>query len=310
MARMAVLCSGQGGQEAGFFELLRTSPQAMRLVAEAAPQLTPEAAAWLGRPNDGLALHDSGHVQQLLCLYQLAVWEALKPFAPEPELFAGYSLGELCAHGCAGTLSLRDVLALARDRGAFMGEAASATPCGLVAALGLNAARLEPIATACQAQVAIINASDHFVLGAAADKLDALTDALESAGAARVVRLAVPLASHCDFMAPAAARFATKLAQVEFRFPAVSAVLAGIDGATLSGAPQARAALAAQIHRTLRWDKCLDTAWARGCRIFLELGPGSGLVKMVLSTWPEAEARSASEFKTLAGVRKWLEARQ
>ena len=307
MARLAVLCSGQGAQDAGLFDLPRRSPEAMRLAAEAAGQLTPEAAAWLDKPDDGPALHDSRHAQQLLCLYQLAVWEALKPFAPEPELFAGYSLGELCSHGCAGTLSRNDVLALARDRGAFMGEAAAASPSGLVAVVGLTAARLAPAAAACQAQMAIVNAPDHFVLGVAADKLDALAAALEAAGASRVVRLAVPLASHCAFMASAAERFAARLERVEFHFPA--AVLAGVDGALVGDAAQARAALAAQIHQTLRWDKCLETAWARGCRVFLELGPGAGLAKMVLSAWPEAEARSVSEFKTLDGVGKWLQRR-
>jgi [acyl-carrier-protein] S-malonyltransferase len=37
---------------------------------------------------------------------------------------------------------------------------------------------------------------------------------------------------------------------------------------------RAVAALSEQIARTIEWSRCIDALYERGCRVFLELGPG------------------------------------
>jgi [acyl-carrier-protein] S-malonyltransferase len=46
-----------------------------------------------------------------------------------------------------------------------------------------------------------------------------------------------------------------------------------------------------------------------GCTVFLELGPGAALARMVAETLPGAEARSVDGFRTVEGVARWVAAR-
>jgi [acyl-carrier-protein] S-malonyltransferase len=40
--------------------------------------------------------------------------------------------------------------------------------------------------------------------------------------------------------------------------------------------------------------------------VFLELGPGSALTRMVGEALPGAEARSVEDFRTLGGITRWV----
>jgi [acyl-carrier-protein] S-malonyltransferase len=44
--------------------------------------------------------------QPLVCAWQLAVWAEIAARLPQPSAFAGYSVGELAAYGCAGAWRL------------------------------------------------------------------------------------------------------------------------------------------------------------------------------------------------------------
>ena len=66
-------------------------------------------------------------------------------------------------------------------------------------------------------------------------------------------------------------------------------------------------ALTAQIHQTIDWRACMENAVSYGCRVFLEIGPGSNLARMVLESFPQTEARSVSEFHDIHAVKNWLD---
>jgi [acyl-carrier-protein] S-malonyltransferase len=108
-------------------------------------------------------------------------------------------------------------------------------------------------------------------------------------------------------MNAAATAFSKKLADVDFSFSG-SSVLAGVSGENVFTRDQAVAALTAQIHQTIDWHACLETAFSYGNRIFLELGPGHGLARMALEAFHGIEARSLSEFRDLYAVEKWIKA--
>jgi [acyl-carrier-protein] S-malonyltransferase len=54
----------------------------------------------------------------------------------------------------------------------------------------------------------------------------------------------------------------------------------------------------------------LDVLFERGCRLFLELGPGGALSRMARERLgADVEARSVSEFRSLDAVAAWLQRR-
>ncbi|MDX1656074.1 MAG: malonate decarboxylase subunit epsilon, partial [Candidatus Competibacteraceae bacterium] len=86
-------------------------------------------------------------------------------------------------------------------------------------------------------------------------------------------------------------------------------VLAGIDGIPVRDRSTAVATLAKQLSSTIRWQACLNTAMEMGCRVFLELGPGTGLTAMVRELSAEVVARSMDEFRSLEGAVDWVNKR-
>jgi [acyl-carrier-protein] S-malonyltransferase len=51
----------------------------------------------------------------------------------------------------------------------------------------------------------------------------------------------------------------------------------------------------------------MDAAAEAGITVALELGPGAALSRMLRKRHPDIAARSVADFRTLDGIRRWLE---
>jgi len=304
MSGLAVLCPGQGSQHPAMLELALTSPRSVELVVAARAVLGDDPVALARR--GGPALFANAVAQPLVCLAELATWTALRDALPPPRAFAGYSLGELAAHGCAGALAPEETFALAARRAELM-DAAAPPGSGLLALRGLTLARAEALAAEVGAEVAIANGPDHCVVGGPAAALPELEARARGAGATTVQRLAVEVAAHTSLLAAAVAPFADALLRSGLRDPPVP-VLAGTSGVPVRTRADAVTALSQQLARRIEWDRCLTTAAELGCSVFLELGPGNALARMAAEVVPDARARSVAEFRSLDGVLRWVEA--
>jgi [acyl-carrier-protein] S-malonyltransferase len=302
MTGLAILCPGQGGQTAGMLDLIEADADAAAVLDEAGRVLgaPPAEVARRGGPE----LFRNPVAQPLVCAAELAVFSALRRRLAPPRLFAGYSLGELVAHACAGTLDPLAAVRLAASRAALM-DTACPEPSGLVAVRGLRLAEAERLCGELGAEVAIENGPDHVVLGARLVTLDALEDRARATGAT-AVRLPIGVAAHTRLLEPAVASFAAAVTAASPRDPDVP-VLAGTTGAPLRRGSEVTAALSGQLARRIVWGRCLVTAAELGCTVFLELGPGAALSRMVRDELPHAQARSVSDFRSLDGIAAWVE---
>jgi [acyl-carrier-protein] S-malonyltransferase len=123
---------------------------------------------------------------------------------------------------------------------------------------------------------------------------------------AQITRLDVGVASHTPLLEGAVEPFAATLAASALRAPDVP-VVAGIDASWITTRAMAIATLAAQLAAPIEWARCLEALYERGCRVFLELGPGGALTRMVRENLgTDTVARSVDEFRSLGGVAQWL----
>lgn len=280
---------------------------------EAFPEARPVLQALEGVLDSSLAeieqlpaseLHKNHIAQPLICAFELAVWAILSPRLPTPRAFAGYSVGELAAHGCAGTLSPSATIKLASERARLMDECCRA-PCAMIAVRGLSRDAIEHVTHAHGAAVAIINGRDRFVLGGRLQEIDAVAAAVAEGGAA-VTRLHVHVPSHTPLVVEASRAFAERLAAEPMTAPTVC-VLSGLDGQPVATATRARQVLSAQISNTIDWSACLDGLAEQGCRVLLELGCGSDLTRMARDTLPDICARSIADFRSIDAALAWVE---
>ena len=304
---LAILCPGQGPQHPKMFALTGDAPEAEGLFAHAATLLGGRDPREMVQTDADEILHHN-RVGQILCTLQaLAAAAALRHVMPGRLIVAGYSVGEVAAWGVAGLLDMTDTLDLVARRAETM-DSASPLGDGLLFVRGLSRGAVEGLCKRHDAAVAIVSPGDAYVLGGASAPLDALADEAKKMGSARVVRVAVTVASHTHRLAAASEEFRKILNDVSIK-PVPRAgvrLLSGIDGSSVIDTAAGVGKLAEQISHTVQWADCLESCLEGGTNAFLELGPGRALTEMAAGAYPDIPARSLEDFKTLQGARAWL----
>lgn len=296
---LALLCPGQGAQHAAMFDRVH-DVGAARSVLEAAGEI-------LGRDVFAAAAteqrFDNAYAQPLLCAAILAHWESLRGALPTPAVVAGYSIGELAAHAVAGSFEPPACLALAAQRAACM-DKASPADAGMLAVLGADRDRLQAMCRANGTYVAIANGQDHFIVGGTQPALQSLGVGARAIGA-EIRTLPVHVPAHTPLLQSAVPGFVDALETVDWQRPRVP-VLAGIDARPVRDRAAMVHTLSAQLVQTIEWTQVMRQLFERGARVFLQLGPGTALARMVASSYPCCEVRAVEEFKHLEGAADWV----
>ncbi len=303
MKGLTLLIPGQGNQHATMFDRLKHEPAA-RLVLEQAAEITGLDLPLELQRRPPVAWFENSFAQPLVCASVLATWQALRDDLPEADLVLGYSVGELAAYGVAGALDTGAVFTLAQQRARLMNKA-SEVESGLLAILGLDQALVEQLCAERGAELAAINGPQHVVAGGTIPVLEQLRAAARTAGARRVRFLDVRVASHTSLLASAVPRFARALRAAGMIDPPVP-LLAGVDASVVRHHEAGIAALSTALCRPLAWRQCMQTACQSGRRVFLEIGPGRALSRLLRDTYPRAVVRAVEDFSSLRAAADWV----
>ncbi|HWW05283.1 ACP S-malonyltransferase [Collimonas sp.] len=304
-ARLALLCPGQGGQHAAMFDLAGSDPAAAALLQQWLPETQ------LGQPlqqilADDALLFSNRLAQPLIVAATAAVWSALQPLLPGPALVAGYSVGEIAAYHVAGAVSAPQAIRLAASRAELMDACLQAeSPQVLFAVNGVAVRSLAALLAQHSLYVAIETDADSCIAGGLARDMHLAAKEIAHLGG-RIRLLPVTVASHTPLMDGAVLPFAQQLRQ-EFSADPQLPVLSGLSGQALIKKEQAITVLSQQMAQTIHWSACMDACAEQGVTAALELGPGAALARMLHARHPQIACRSVSEFRSLQGVRSWLQ---
>jgi [acyl-carrier-protein] S-malonyltransferase len=308
-ARFAIFCPGQGGQQPHMFDLALSDPA-----------IASQLAQWWDATGYNIPLAHVLHspslpftnrmAQPLIVAASLAMWQAVRRFAPVPYLVAGYSIGELAACAVAGALCPADALALAVTRARLMDDCLEDGKVqGLGAVSGVSSVDLPTLLTQHGWFMAIDTGNGNVIAGGLRQGQRGLIDAIRVLGG-KFTPLAVEVAAHTPLMRAAVAPLHAALAQVPFadgnRLPD-SLVLTGISAALAAPTAQIKPLLARQVAEPIRWADCMDACAEAGVQMVLELGPGSALARMMQVRHPHVACRSAADFRSLEGIASWID---
>jgi [acyl-carrier-protein] S-malonyltransferase len=296
MKKVGLLFAGQGAQAMGMGrDLAENFPIAADLFAQADEILGSKLTdvMWNG-PTDTLTA--TSNCQPALYLHSLAALAVLRHlFGDFPvDCTAGLSLGELTAHAAAGTFDFAEGLKLVQKRGQLMDEACAATLGGMAALIGGQENDVRQLAADEDVDIANINAPGQIVISGELAKVEAAVGVAKEHGIRRATMLNVAGAYHSRLMETAYTQFGEALAEVQMqppRFPVISNVT-GEEVATL---PEIRQTLQDQVTGTVRWADCMQRMIARGCELFIELGPGTVLASLLQRTSKEVIVMSVSD---------------
>jgi [acyl-carrier-protein] S-malonyltransferase len=288
------------------FDLVANCPEAEPIFAAAASVLGQDPRRFVHEVAPAELFSDlSGQI--LCCTQALAARTALGTAWPARAVIAGYSVRELAAWGCSGAVDGASILSLAQRRAAMM-DAVAPRDSGLAAIVGLRRPTLEPILARHALSIAIIDEVDTFVVGGLSADLEAACEEAAARGARRTVSLRVAVPSHTPLLVGATEQFRAILRESSPRLPSAGyRLLSGIDGDTIHDMETGIDKLARQISTTIDWAACLESCRSAGAEAALELGPGTALSRMASALFPGGRARAVEEFRTVAGLRAWLQ---
>jgi [acyl-carrier-protein] S-malonyltransferase len=304
--RLAILCPGQGSQNAAMFDLAASDPAALARVETwlrdaGGPVASMPLPALLAHPS---AMFDNRCAQPLVVAATLAAWSMLNSHLPRPALVSGYSVGEVSAYAVAGVLPLARAVAIASRRAAIMSEVASnGGEQGMAAVSGIaSQAALDLVQQAGCA--AAIDTPGALIAGGLRADLERLAMLAPQAGAT-YKPLPITVASHTRLLADAVDPVRSLL--LAHAGPPSLPLLAGVTGATVHDGAQAAGLLARQTADTIRWTDCLDAILEARIDVALELGPGNALTKMLRERHPHIACRSVADFRSVKGILAWVE---
>jgi [acyl-carrier-protein] S-malonyltransferase len=176
-----------------------------------------------------------------------------------------------------------EAIALVRERGLAMAEAARERPGSMAAVLGLDDHVVECLCREIeQVWPANYNCPGQIVVSGEDPSVDELCGAAEEKGARRTVKLKVSGAFHSPLVAKAADRFRPAIERIRFTEPVapfMSTVTAKIEPAQRMGG-----LLVDQLTAPVRFTHAASELVRGGVKTFVEVGPGnvlSGLVKRI-----------------------------
>lgn len=274
--KIAFCFPGQGSQDVGMGRALAERFPESRAVYDEASDAVGFDVAQLCFEGPIENLTRTELQQPALVATSLACLRAVESIGVKPDYVIGHSVGEYSALAAADALSARDAIALVRERGEAMAEAARAYPGAMAAVLGLPDSLVEELcAEIDDVWPANYNCPGQIVVSGADAAVDRLLEAAQARGARKTVRLRVSGAFHSPLVARAAERLRPVLERVGWRDPAppfMSTVSARIENAQ-----HLATLLVDQLTGPVRFTQAVAGLVREGVGVFVEIGPGQVL---------------------------------
>jgi [acyl-carrier-protein] S-malonyltransferase len=306
MTKIAFMFPGQGSYEAGMGrDIAEAVPEAMAVFDEGSEASGMDLKELcFERPVEDLM--DTQVQQPALVTTSLAMDAALRARGINPDVVVGHSVGEFSALGSAHSLSARDAIALVRDRGIAMAEAARMHPGSMAAILGLADEAVEALCKKISnVWPANYNCPGQLVISGETISVDEACVEAEREGARRAIKLRVSGAFHTPLVARAAEALRPAVERVhleEGRAAFMSTVTAKLEDAQ-----HYRELLIEQLTAPVKFTQAARELINQGVTTFVEVGPGNvlgGLLKRIdrsVRTFSVNDLKSLDEASTELG---------
>jgi [acyl-carrier-protein] S-malonyltransferase len=282
----AFVFPGQGSQYVGMAKDLAGSSDVARETVEHADARLGFGLSGLMFEGPEAGLNDTFNSQPAIFTASVAALRALQAKADDegyvlaPMMVAGHSLGEFTALVAAEVIDFENGLDLVRARGRAMMEAGAAYPGAMAAVLGMDDERIAQLVDqASQGDVitiANLNCPGQTVVSGAVEPLERFIELAKEAGARRVARLPISIASHSALMEPAAMTLNGLFDDIVLGQPRMP-IVANSTGQRLNTAEEIREELRYHVVRGVDWTTSVQTMIGAGITTFVEIGPGNVL---------------------------------
>ena len=302
MSKLVLMFPGQGSQAVGMGCDLAAADPLMR-------QTFVEASEVLGFDVENLCaegpaelLGRTDRTQPALVAVSVGIFRILRREGLRFDAALGHSVGDYAALVATEALDFTAAIRLVRRRGEEMLAAAERSPGGMAAVLGLPDEVVEGLCVGIDGVwPANFNSPGQVVVSGTSSGLEALAARAVSAGAKRVVPLAVSGAFHSPLVASAVGPLRAELDAVAWCRPGPPFFSATSLRFESDALPEL---LERQLVSPVRFSPAVSALWAAGYDAFLEIGSGSVLTGLAKRILPEAAVGRVADVETLAAMRE------
>jgi len=289
-SRLALIFPGQGSQHVGMGQRLAQVSKAAMDIFKRADEVLDRNLSKLCWEGPAEELESTENQQPASFVTSIAWLEALRErWAAldrklEPHVVAGHSMGEFTAAVAAESLTFEEGLLLVSERGRLMNEAGTENPGGMASILGLPEEKVREIVAEASEEgyvgLANVNCEGQSVISGYLGPLKKAMELAEKAKARKVVRLPISIGSHSPLMAKASEGMDALLKKMHIRDPKVP-IVGNVNADVLTTGEAVYAELRDQLTHGVLWQKCIERMRECGADMFIEVGPGQVLTKLV-----------------------------
>ena len=290
--KVAFLYTGQGSQYVNMLKSLAAEEPLVKSTFDEADRVMEPL---LGRPLSSFIFIDGDDPAAVKTLNQqltqteitqpavlatdIALTRLLAAYGVQPDMVMGHSLGEYGALVAAGALTLDSALEAVSARGREMTRVSVADN-GAMAAVFAPMAEIQRVVDQADGYVVIanINSTSQAVVGGATDAVERIIERFTAEGFT-ATRIPVSHAFHTSIVAPASGPFVDALRRLDLR-PPTKPIVANVTGDFYPQGATTEKVLeyaGRQIASPVQFVKGLQTLYAAGARVFVEVGPKKAL---------------------------------
>jgi [acyl-carrier-protein] S-malonyltransferase len=305
--KIAFCFPGQGSQDVGMGRAIAAEFPAARAVYDEASEAVGFDVAKLCFEGSLDELTRTELQQPALVATSIACLRAVKTLGIEPDYVIGHSVGEYSALAAADAIGPGEAVALVRERGEAMAEAARETPGAMAAVLGLEDVVVEELCRSIEGVwPANYNCPGQVVVSGENAAVDRLIEEAAARGARKTVKLRVSGAFHSPLVARAADRLQPALATASWQNP--SPPFMSTVTAKLEDAQRMAALLVEQLTAPVRFTQAVRALVKDGVGMFVEIGPGQVLTGLLRRCDRSLRTISVSDPESLRKLREQLSA--
>jgi [acyl-carrier-protein] S-malonyltransferase len=308
MKKTGIVFPGQGSQYVGMGKKLYDAFEDVREYFAVADKTLgfPITELCFNGPED--ELRQTYNTQPSLLLNSYVVWQTLrKATGISPYLLAGHSLGEYTALCASGFFAFEDALLMTRKRGLLMEEACPKGKGGMVALIGADMAKIEPVLREIShddyvAVPANLNSAEQVVLSGNMEALKEGVERLKGTGYKKAVFLNVSGPFHSPLMRDAAEKLKEELAKVNHGAMGTPVVF-NVDGTPGNDGSVVIDRLYRQMFSPVLWEVSVRRMVAEGVEVFLEVGPQKILANLIRRIEPNVPCYNVESLEDIEAVK-------
>lgn len=234
------------------------------------------------QPGKTSLLNQTAYTQPALFALEYALFQLWQSWGVEPTFIMGHGVGEYVAACAAGVFSLEDGLKLIATRSRLIQNLPGE---GEMVAVFASEAAIQKVTEIDQQKVAIAayNGPENTVISGELQAVHSICTALEAAGIQTKKLATSPL--HSPLIEPILAEFRDCAASITYNSPQIK-LISNVTGEALTIEAMTPDYWCRHLRNSVLFTKSLQTLYAFGCEVFVEVGPQPSLLVMGRSCLP------------------------